>query len=137
MGDDRYEVDVIVMATGFQTDDMSSSVQIVGRQDRSLSEQWGKTPSAHLGIMVPGFPNFFVMYGPGTNLAHAGSIIFHSECQMQFVGVCLRQMASSESQSIEVRLHGASTLCPAASDKLSSTVWAHPSVRHSWYKGPE
>jgi 4-hydroxyacetophenone monooxygenase len=136
-GDDRYEVDVIVMATGFETDDMSSSVQIVGRQDRTLSEQWGKAPSAHLGIMVPGFPNFFIMYGPGTNLAHAGSIIFHSECQMQFIGVCLGQMMSSGSHSIEVRRHAHDTYVRRLQDELSSTVWAHPSVRHSWYKGPD
>ena len=33
----------------------------------------------------PGFPNFFCMYGPGTNLAHGGSLIFHSECQMRYI----------------------------------------------------
>ena len=136
-GDARYDVDVIIMATGFETDDMSSSMQIIGREDRLLSEQWGKAPSAHLGITVPGFPNFFLMYGPGTNLAHAGSIIFHSECQMQFIGVCLGRMMASGSHSIEVRGEAHDDYVRRLQEELGGTVWAHPSVRHSWYKGPD
>ena len=38
---------------------------------------------------MPGFPNLFCMYGPGTNLAHGGSLIFHSECQMRYITQCL------------------------------------------------
>jgi 4-hydroxyacetophenone monooxygenase len=33
----------------------------------------------------PGFPNFFMIYGPNTNLAHGGSAIFHSECQVRYI----------------------------------------------------
>jgi 4-hydroxyacetophenone monooxygenase len=136
-GDARYDVDVIIMATGFETDDLSSSIQVMGREDRVLSEEWGKAPSAHLGITVPGFPNFFLMYGPGTNLAHAGSIIFHSECQMQFIGVCLGHMMASGSHSIEVRADAHDDYVRRLQEELAGTVWAHPSVRHSWYKGPD
>ncbi|MGO8862153.1 MAG: hypothetical protein ACLQRH_15505 [Acidimicrobiales bacterium] len=136
-GDSRYDVDVIVMATGFETDHLIAPIRIVGRDGRHLSEQWGEAPSAHLGITVPGFPNFFVMYGPGTNLAHAGSIIFHSECQMQFIGVCLTRMLAEGSRSIEVRPESHADYVRRLQEELSGTVWAHPSVRHSWYKGPD
>ena len=43
----------------------------------------------YLGITVPNFPNLFCLYGPGTNLAHGGSLIFHSECQIRYVMGCL------------------------------------------------
>ncbi len=62
---------------------------IVGRGGEILGERWGERPSAYLGITVPGFPNFFCMYGPGTDLAHGGSLIFHSECQMRYITECL------------------------------------------------
>ena len=64
-------------------------MSISGRSGEILSERWGERPSAYLGITVPGYPNFFCMYGPGTNLAHGGSLIFHSECQMRYITECL------------------------------------------------
>ena len=65
-------------------------MRVIGRGGVDLHETWGDEPRAHLGITVPGFPNFFCLYGPGTNLAHAGSIIFHSECQVRYVLGCIR-----------------------------------------------
>ena len=81
----RYDADFIVYATGFQANKMLWPMTIVGRGGEILSERWGERPSAYLGITVPGFPNFFCMYGSGTNLAHGGSLIFHSECQMRYI----------------------------------------------------
>jgi 4-hydroxyacetophenone monooxygenase len=135
--DNRYQADVIIMATGFETDHLLGSIQVVGRGGVRLSDLWGEAPSAHLGITVPGFPNLFLMYGPGTNLAHAGSIIFHSECQMQLIGACLATMLKSRYRSIEVRAQAHAAYVERLQDELASTVWSHPSVRHSWYKGPD
>ena len=69
-------------------------MEIVGRGGVTLRERWGDEPRAYLGITVPGFPNLFCLYGPGTNLAHAGSIIFHSECQVRYVMGCLARAAA-------------------------------------------
>lgn len=133
----RYPADVIVMATGFETDRLLAPMHIVGRHGAVLAERWGDAPSAHLGVTVPGFPNLFVMYGPGTNLAHAGSIIFHSECQMQFIGLCLAQLLASGRRTIEVRPDAHDAYRDRLQRELATTVWAHESVRHSWYKGPD
>jgi 4-hydroxyacetophenone monooxygenase len=77
------------------------------------------------------------MYGPGTNLAHAGSIIFHSECQMQFVGTCIRALLERGRRSIEVTADAFQDYVERLEAALSETVWAHPAVKHSWYKGPD
>ena len=53
---------------------------------------WGDEPRAYLGITVPDFPNLFCLYGPATNLAHAGSIIFHSECQVRYATACIQAL---------------------------------------------
>jgi 4-hydroxyacetophenone monooxygenase len=60
---------------------------ITGRGGVSLRDTWRARGggSALLGITVPEFPNFFMCYGPSTNLAHGGSIIFHSECQVRYI----------------------------------------------------
>jgi hypothetical protein len=80
-------------------------MQIIGRGAPTCARSGATSPPAYLGITVPGFPNLYCLYGPGTNLAHAGSIIFHSECQVRYVLGCLRQ-------SIE---HGAPLECRADS----------------------
>ena len=90
----RYPADVIVYATGFRANKMLWPMTIRGRDGEILSERWGERPSAYLGITVPGYPNFFCMYGPGTNLASGGSLIFHSECQMRYITECLELLIS-------------------------------------------
>ena len=67
----EHPVDVIVFATGFHANRFLWPMEIVGRDGVTLRERWGDEPRAYLGITVPGFPNLFCLYGPGTNLAHA------------------------------------------------------------------
>jgi 4-hydroxyacetophenone monooxygenase len=76
---DRHHADALIYATGFRVNDFLSSLTVIGRDGVELHEAWGQRPAAYLGITIPGFPNFFCMYGPGTNLASGGSLIFHSE----------------------------------------------------------
>ena len=83
---------MIVYATGFHANRYLWPMEIVGRDGAVLSEQWGDDPTAYLGITVPNFPNLFCLYGPGTNLANGGSLIFHSECQVRYVMGCLRTL---------------------------------------------
>ena len=73
-------------ATGKRTlQDDGSWLRTLTRDDADLCTRWGERPVAYLGITVPGYPNLFCMYGPGTNLASGGSLIFHSECQMRYI----------------------------------------------------
>ena len=83
----EYFVDVLVMATGFQPASYLSSLEIVGVGGRTIHEAWAGEPRALLGMTVPGFPNFFIQYGPNTN---GGEIVSLLERQAEHV-VALRQ----------------------------------------------
>ena len=133
----RFEVDVIVLATGFRANEFLLPMVMVGRDGRSLNDVWGDRPSAYLGVTVPGFPNLFLMYGPGTNLAHTGSIVFHSECQLRYIGGCLALLADNGGGSIEPTIDAFADYTDHLQQELSTTVWVHPSVRHSWYKAAD
>lgn len=77
-----HPADVIILATGFQASKMLWPMEIIGRHGRTICDLWGDDdPRAYLGMTVPGFPNLFVTYGPNTNLAHGGSIIFHLDAR--------------------------------------------------------
>ncbi|MFI5046639.1 MAG: flavin-containing monooxygenase [Acidimicrobiia bacterium] len=135
--DDRFDVDAIVLATGFRANDFLAPMEIVGRDGRSLREVWDGRPAAYLGVTVPGYPNFFVMYGPGTNLAHAGSVIFQSECQLRYIGGCLGILSGNGGGAIEPTTAAFDDYVERWQAEQATMVWSHPSVRHSWYKAPD
>ncbi|WP_218919561.1 flavin-containing monooxygenase [Pandoraea vervacti] len=132
--DDRhYPVDVIVYATGFHANKFLWPMEIVGRGGVKLNEFWGDEPRAYLGITVPGFPNLFCLYGPGTNLAHAGSIIFNSECQVRYSVACVKSLIEGGYRQMDVKPAVYREFNDRLAKELSTLVWSHPSV-NNWYK---
>jgi 4-hydroxyacetophenone monooxygenase len=132
-----HDVDVLVYATGFHANRFLWPMEIVGRDGVVLSEQWGDEPTAHLGITVPNFPNLFCLYGPATNLASGGSIIFMIECQVRYLMGCLAALVEAgPGASLEVRREVHDAYNERLQARLDEMIWGHPSIRHSWYRGP-
>ncbi len=58
-GGHEHQADAVVLCTGFEVTEYLSTVEVVGREGCSLSQAWKGEPQAFLGIMTPGFPNFW------------------------------------------------------------------------------
>jgi len=129
----EHPVDVIVFATGFHANRFLWPMEIAGRGGVTLRERWGEDPQAYLGITVPDFPNLFCLYGPGTNLAHAGSIIFHSECQVRYVIGCLAALLRSGHSIMDCRREVHDAYYERFDARHATMVWSHPGMT-SWYK---
>ena len=86
--------DVVIYGTGFSASDFVAPMQVFGSGGIELSEEWDGDARAYLGMTVPGFPNFFMLYGPNTNLVINGSILIMVECQVRYaveaIGALLR-----------------------------------------------
>jgi cation diffusion facilitator CzcD-associated flavoprotein CzcO len=80
--------------------DNVTTYEVSGRGGRTLRAVWNGGPFAFLGLMVPGFPNFYLLYGPNTN---GGPIMFFHERQVEFVLGNLRRMARTGVRGLEVR----------------------------------
>ena len=130
----RYPADVLIYATGFRVNDFLSSLHVTGRDGVDLHRMWGEKPSAYLGITIPGFPNFFCMYGPGTNLASGGSLIFHSECEIRYIMGCIDLLLASAHTSMEPRPEAYDDWYERSQAELKTMVWSQPSIKHSFYK---
>jgi 4-hydroxyacetophenone monooxygenase len=130
----RYPADVIVYATGFQASKILWPMAITGRDGEMLSERWGERPTAYLGITIPGYPNFFCMYGPGTNLASGGSLIFHSECQIRYITECLEILIAGGHKSMEPTEEKTADWRDRSQAEMRTMVWSQPSIKHSFYK---
>lgn len=131
-----HRVDAIVCATGFQASKMQAPMRIRGRGGRDLHSVWKPDDAtAYLGSLVAGFPNFFMLLGPNTALAHGGNAIFITECQMHFVMLCLRELIDGKLTSIEVTQSAHDAYVREVDRLHAGMVWAHPGVRN-WYKNP-
>ena len=135
--DHTHEVDIIVYATGFRATDVLFPMTITGRDGVDLRETWGTRPYAYRGITVPGFPNFFMTYGPGTHLAHGGSLILNSELQMRYINQCLEHLITTGSRTMEPLPEPTAAWQRRSQEHIRRTVWAHPSITHSYFKNAD
>lgn len=94
-----HALDLAVLATGFQAARYLSRLEVKGAKGLDLQEVWAGEPSAYLGACMPGFPNFFMLYGPNSN---AGPVIFMLECQAKFAADSIADMARRGARRVEV-----------------------------------
>lgn len=98
-----HEVDIIVMATGFQTSDYLAPMKIVGRCGKDLHQWWAGDCRAYLGITMPGFPNLFMTGGPTTGVVVNGSAIFSAECAVEYALSAIRELLSGGYAAMDIR----------------------------------
>ncbi|MGQ0630999.1 MAG: FAD-dependent oxidoreductase [Sporichthyaceae bacterium] len=128
-----HRADVLIWSTGFRAADFVAPMRVRGRGGVDLNEQWSGAPSAYLGMTVPAFPNFFLLYGPNTNIVVNGSAIFFSECEVRHLLACLRLSLERGGAPIEVSAQAHDRFV-AEVDAMSATrVWATSNV-NSWYR---
>ncbi|HCC43245.1 MAG TPA: monooxygenase, partial [Gammaproteobacteria bacterium] len=87
-------------------------------------------------ILVPDYPNMFCLYGPNTNIVHGGSIIYNTECQVNYVMQCLSLMLSRDSSTLEIPQAAADEYNEEVQSISETLAWGHPGVQ-SWYKNSE
>ena len=129
----KHPADVLVWSTGFAYNEPLVPMRITGRDGVDLREHWGTRPRAHLGITVPGFPNFFCLYGPGTNLASGGSIIFATECEVRYVMSCLDALLDGGHRTIEPTRAAYDDWYERTQSEMRTMVWASPHIEHNYY----
>lgn len=116
---EKYAVDVVILATGFKTAKMLGDLDIVGRGRHSLSAAWGDRPEAFLGMLMKGFPNFFMVGGPNATAASLSSMV---EAQAGYIKQCISKVDAMGAGSIEVR--------PEVQDTFNEEIgrWGNASV---------
>ncbi len=124
-------VDALVLATGFDSTSFLAPMKIEGLDGRSLRDEWKDEPVAYLGMTVAGFPNFFMMYGPNTNLGH-NSIIFMIECQANYIVAAIQQLFDEQIGTIDLRPEVMKAYNERIQKELATSVWA--TTDRSWYK---
>ena len=128
----EHAVDCIVFATGF--DAMTGamlSIDIRGRQGRTLTDKWAAGPVTYLGLTTSGFPNLFMISGPGSPSVLTNMIV-SIEQHVEWIADCMGHLRDEGLAAIEAT--------PAAEDDWVMHVNAvadqtlYPTC-NSWYLG--
>ncbi len=129
----EHEYDVLIYSTGFQASNFLAYLKVKGRGGRDLHETWGGDAKAYLGMTVPGFPNFFITYGPNTNIVVNGSIIFFSECSIRYIVGSLKLLAETGVRAMEPKQAVHDDFNRRVDEANAGWAWGSPHVS-SWYK---
>ncbi len=86
---------------------------------------------------MPNFRNLFCLYGPGTNLAFGGSVIFNSECEVRYTLGGLKAILQGGHSTIDVKQSVHDAYNERLQEEHAGMIWAHPSIKNSWYQNSE
>ncbi|OBH63394.1 cyclohexanone monooxygenase [Mycobacterium colombiense] len=116
------EVDLVVCATGYAAADYLAELDVSGEQGMTLREVWQDGAHAYLGMAVPGFPNFFMLYGPNTNVG-SNSVIFILEAQARYIVRALKCLRRRGRRYIAVRPAALAEFVAKIDRWMVGTVW--------------
>jgi cyclohexanone monooxygenase len=116
------EVDVVVCATGYAAADYLGQLDVSGERGMTLREVWQEGPHAYFGMAIPGFPNFFMLYGPNTNVG-SNSVIFMLEAQARYIVRALKHMRRKGKTYVAVRSSAMADFVAKIDRWMVGTVW--------------
>jgi len=129
-----WQADALVFATGFKASKMLHPMTIHGRGGQELHEVWGDDDArAYLGLTVPDFPNFFILTGPNTGLAHGGNQIFMTECGVRHMMLALRELYEGGHRTIECKRDVYERYNSEVDAMHARMVWTHKGMTN-WYR---
>jgi cyclohexanone monooxygenase len=127
-----HEIDALVLATGF--DAMTGSVakiDIRGQGALTLNRKWAEGPKTYLGLMSAGFPNLFVITGPGSPSVLSNMIV-SIEQHVDWIADCLAWMRSRGFEALEAKQDAEDEWVAHVNEVASTTLYPQA---NSWYMG--
>lgn len=128
----HYDVDMIVLATGFDAlTGALAKIDIIGRGGRRLRDDWAQGPRTYLGLGVDGFPNLFLISGPGAPAVLA-NMVLHAEAQVNWIAAAIAYLDDHGLAAIEATrdaVDGWGAECARLADATLFTK------AESWYMG--
>ncbi|MEO3756894.1 NAD(P)/FAD-dependent oxidoreductase [Mycobacterium sp. B14F4] len=130
--DAHYDVDAIVLATGF--DAMTGAlakIDIVGRGGASLRDDWAAGPRTYLGLGVDGFPNMFLVSGPGAPAVLA-NMVLHAEAHVNWIADAICYLDEHGYTALEATPDAVDNWIAELDQRAEATLFPKA---NSWYMG--
>ncbi len=129
-----HELDVIVLATGFEAHRFMRPMAVIGRDGRTIDEAWSPAPRAYRSVSLPDFPNFFMMVGPHSPIGNF-SLIEISELQIGFILQLIEQVRGGACREISASRTATDRFNASIRAAMKGTIWV--TGCQSWYLDSE
>jgi cation diffusion facilitator CzcD-associated flavoprotein CzcO len=130
--DGEFELDIIVYATGF--DAMTGTfdrIDIQGREGRKLKDKWSAGPLTYLGVSVAGFPNLFMITGPGSPSVLSNMPV-SIEQHVEWITAAIEHVRESDADYMEAETSAEEEWVAHVSAAAEKTMFV---LADSWYLG--
>jgi cation diffusion facilitator CzcD-associated flavoprotein CzcO len=128
----EYDLDILILATGFDAVTGSlTRMNITGLGGVDLREKWAERPTNFLGYMVAGFPNLFMIHGPGSPGVLA-QMITGGEKQVDWVTEVITDLDRNGYASIDTTPEAEQAWGEEMAAMAAKTLYQHA---NSWYVG--
>ena len=127
-----YEFDVLIYAIGF--DAMTGAldrIDIRGHDGLKLKDKWAAGPQTYLGLMSAGFPNLFMITGPGSPSVLSNMIV-SIEQHVDWITNCIADMADRQLSTIEPTKAAEAEWVAHVNEVAATTLYPQA---NSWYLG--
>jgi cation diffusion facilitator CzcD-associated flavoprotein CzcO len=130
--DAHYDIDALVLATGF--DAMTGAlakIDIIGRGGQRLTENWADGPRTYLGLGVDGFPNLFLVSGPGAPAVLA-NMVLHAEAHVNWIAEAITYLDRHGYAALEATPESVDSWIAECNRRAEATLFPKA---NSWYMG--
>lgn len=125
-----HELDVLVLATGFQVDRFLRPIEVIGRDGVTLEKLWADRPSAYFAVSVPELPNLFMLNGPNGPVGNF-SLIDVAELQFDYIMQLVDLVCSGRYREVSASNEAAERFEAERVEAAKNTVWV--TGCRSWY----
>lgn len=125
-----HELDVLVLATGFDGHAFVRPMEVVGEGGRRLADAWAVANEAYRSVAVPSFPNFFMLVGPNSPIGNF-SVIMISELQIDYILQLVDLVCDGKCRAVAPNAAASARFNAALREAMKGTVWV--SGCKSWY----
>jgi cyclohexanone monooxygenase len=131
-GDKDYELDTIVLATGFDAITGSvAKISISGRNAQTLNQKWAEGPRTYLGLMSAGFPNLFIITGPGSPSVLSNMMV-SIEQHVDWIADCIGFLSDRQIDCMEASKDAEDNWIAHVNEVAQGTLYPQA---NSWYMG--
>lgn len=125
-----HELDVLVLATGFQVDRFLRPIEVIGADGSTLEQAWTPRPAAYLAIGIPEFPNLFMLNGPNGPVGNF-SLIEIAERQFAYIAQLIDEVAAGRCVGLAPSVEATEAYEQARAEATANTIWV--TGCQSWY----
>lgn len=118
-----HKLDVIILATGYRMHDYMRPMKIYGDKGMLLDDTWAHGEFSHRGVMIPGYPNLFMIMGPNSPLTNF-SVIEVAEWQISYIMQLAKHVLNNDANSVDADPEETRKFNERLLEAIPGTMWA-------------